>query len=425
LVKLGERLRAGPLTLDDLRQLRAFLETLEPFAEETFARIRDLEREAAGLRLAQVTRRNIKTTRSIVAKLRRQTTKLVQIQDLVGCRIVVADPVDQNEWLTALGRVFPSAQTVDRRLNPQHGYRALHLIERVGNQRFEIQLRTRLQDQWANYVEKFDDRFRMGLKYGLGEVNVLNQLERASKSIANVEDFQRRFEVSAAGGRGAAVIATYVGDYQKAVGAAWPAIEGRAKVRWQAALRRALELGHRWPRNDARNFFELSREYRDAWEEAEAYAAHLLRLVLWSSVELPAGTEFAIGKNGDPWPLPTYMLSSLPLVEAPRAEPGRPQGIVNTEEREGGIANVILVKTFRPWQKEASSPLGGRIVILRENATVSDATVAPTFGDLHQGHIYEITQPKHPELYFTHREGFDDLVSDVQSDFLNLERLLE
>jgi hypothetical protein len=69
LEKLGDRLRAGPLTLVDLLQLRRFLETLEPFAEESFAKIRDLDAEAAGLRPAQITRRNVKTIRSIPAKL--------------------------------------------------------------------------------------------------------------------------------------------------------------------------------------------------------------------------------------------------------------------------------------------------------------------------------------------------------------------
>jgi ppGpp synthetase/RelA/SpoT-type nucleotidyltranferase len=94
LEKLGDRLRAGPLTLADLQQLRRFLETLEPFAETTFAQIRDIDAGAVGLRPAQIARRNVKTIRSVVAKLRRQTTKLVQIQDLVGCRLVVPDAID-------------------------------------------------------------------------------------------------------------------------------------------------------------------------------------------------------------------------------------------------------------------------------------------------------------------------------------------
>ena len=134
--KAGRQLRAGPLTLDDLQQLRRFLETLETFAEETFSKIRD---RPEGLRSAQITRRNVKTIRSIVAKLRRQTTKLVQVQDLVGCRIVVPDVIDQDAWKRSLERLFPTAQVVDRRVAPQNGYRAVHLIVRDGIQRFEVQ----------------------------------------------------------------------------------------------------------------------------------------------------------------------------------------------------------------------------------------------------------------------------------------------
>jgi len=137
LEKLGDRLRGGPLTLADLQQLRRFLETLEPFAEGTFAKIRDLDAEAAGLRSAQITRRNVKTIRSILAKLRRQSTTLRPIQDLVGCRVVVHDIVDHNEWLTALSSIFTVAQIVDRRPIPQHGYRAVHFIIRDGALRFE------------------------------------------------------------------------------------------------------------------------------------------------------------------------------------------------------------------------------------------------------------------------------------------------
>jgi ppGpp synthetase/RelA/SpoT-type nucleotidyltranferase len=187
LEKLGDRLRAGPLTLADLLQLRRFLETLEPFAEGTFAKIRDLDAEAAGLRSAQITRRNVKTIRSILAKLRRQSTTLRQIQDLVGCRLVVHDIVDQNEWLTALSSIFTVAQIVDRRPSPQHGYRAVHFIVRDGALRFEVQLRTVLQDRWANIVEKLDDRLGTQLKYGSGNKAILDGLQELATGITRFE----------------------------------------------------------------------------------------------------------------------------------------------------------------------------------------------------------------------------------------------
>ena len=155
--KLGERLRNGPLALSDLQQLRVFLETLEPFAEEMFANVQALGSVLRGP-IPQITRRNVKTVRSIIAKLRRQTIALRQIQDLVGCRIVVMDTIEQQEYLAELMTMFPSAIVIDHKAEPQHGYRAVHMVVRSGNQRFEIQLRTRLQDEWANIVEKIADR---------------------------------------------------------------------------------------------------------------------------------------------------------------------------------------------------------------------------------------------------------------------------
>jgi putative GTP pyrophosphokinase len=196
LEKLGDRLRDGLLTLIDLRQLRAFLQTLEPFAEETFSQIRDLETDAEGLQFAQTTRRNVKTTRSIIAKLRRQTTKLVQIQDLVGCRIVVPDIIDQNEWLDALTRLFPRAEVVDRRGRPQNGYRAVHVIVRDNGYRFEVQLRSVLQDRWANVVEKIADRHGIDIKYGGGNAAIQGWLREISLNIAKVESAEERCGVT-------------------------------------------------------------------------------------------------------------------------------------------------------------------------------------------------------------------------------------
>jgi ppGpp synthetase/RelA/SpoT-type nucleotidyltranferase len=171
------------------------LETLEPFAETTFANIRDLDAEAAGLRPAQIARRNVKTIRSVVAKLRRQSTKLVQIQDLVGCRLVVPDVIDQIEWLETLQRLFPKAQVVDRRQTPQHGYRAVHVIVRSGVQRFEIQIRTRYQDEWATVVEKVADRLGLEVKYGGGPEAVRRPLLEVSASMVAQEAFEANWQV--------------------------------------------------------------------------------------------------------------------------------------------------------------------------------------------------------------------------------------
>jgi len=54
----------------------------------------------------------------------------------------------------------------DRRLEPNHGYRAVHLIVEVENYPVEIQVRTALQHSWAEAFEKLADRLGRGIRYG-------------------------------------------------------------------------------------------------------------------------------------------------------------------------------------------------------------------------------------------------------------------
>jgi ppGpp synthetase/RelA/SpoT-type nucleotidyltranferase len=140
-------------------------------------------------------RRNVKAIRSIVAKLRRQTTKLVQIQDLIGCRIIIPVIADQDKWTIALSSIFPTAQIVDRRDAPTNGYRGVHLIVRGGLQRFEIQLRTALQERWATIVEKIADKLGLEIKYGAGASDVQSMLQEMSGRIAQYEALEQTWQI--------------------------------------------------------------------------------------------------------------------------------------------------------------------------------------------------------------------------------------
>ena len=95
------------------------------------------------------------------------------MQDLIGCRIVIFDAIDQEKCLADLVTLFPTAKYDDRRDKARYGYRAIHVVPRNGRQRFEIQLRTRFQDEWANIVEKVADRVGIEVKYGGGEAQLL------------------------------------------------------------------------------------------------------------------------------------------------------------------------------------------------------------------------------------------------------------
>jgi putative GTP pyrophosphokinase len=170
--KLGDRLADEALDLETFDELQRYFDTLTTFADETF---RLIEQCAASIHLLQgssiprVTRRRIKTLTSIREKLLRQTTTLSQMQDIVGCRIIVDRLTEQDQLSQVLMRQFnDNASMIDRRANPSNGYRAVHIIIRSGVKRFEIQIRTVAQDRWANLVERLSDMLGIVVKYGGG-----------------------------------------------------------------------------------------------------------------------------------------------------------------------------------------------------------------------------------------------------------------
>lgn len=175
--RLGDRLRKGSPTDTDLRQLDEYRRSFGSASEQVVAKIREK------LRL-EPTARPAKSTTSLVEKLKRESIRLTQVQDIAGCRVVVRDMADQDQAVRRLRRMFRGAAVVDRRKKPSHGYRAVHIIPRVAGRMVEIQIRTALQHQWAEMSEKFADRVGIALKYGGGLEVVREALDVASKTIA-------------------------------------------------------------------------------------------------------------------------------------------------------------------------------------------------------------------------------------------------
>lgn len=146
-----------------------------------------------------VTGRPAKSTTSIVDKLRRESIRLTQMQDVAGCRILVEDIVGQDALVprihSALISLSPKPPLViDRRKRPSHGYRAVHVVAEVAGRRVEIQVRTRLQHLWAELSEKLADRFGASIKYGNGEPTVLTALTAISGRMALLEKRETELE---------------------------------------------------------------------------------------------------------------------------------------------------------------------------------------------------------------------------------------
>ena len=68
--------------------------------------------------------------------------------------------------LSAVVKRFPGSRYVDRRVKPQFGYRAVHVIVSTENGLVEVQIRTRQQDQWAQAFERLGDLWGRGIRYG-------------------------------------------------------------------------------------------------------------------------------------------------------------------------------------------------------------------------------------------------------------------
>lgn len=113
----------------------------------------------------------VKTTTTLTEKLRRERgMRLSRMQDLAGARITVSNRIEQDEAAKTICTHFEAAgclsRVVDRRANPSHGYRAVHVVVQADGIPVEIQVRTRLQDSWAQIVERLADRWGRGIRYG-------------------------------------------------------------------------------------------------------------------------------------------------------------------------------------------------------------------------------------------------------------------
>ncbi|MFN2582002.1 MAG: RelA/SpoT domain-containing protein [Candidatus Dormibacteria bacterium] len=147
----------------------------------------------------------LKRMTTILDKLMREPTmQLANMQDIGGCRAVLASipklrrveqrlkknrtPIRYNDYITT-----PRAS----------GYRAVHVVvaydDSAGQQRaIEVQLRTKAMHEWAIVVERLSGRLRNDLKSGRGPAPVLEWLGAVSEAMAieeaglEVSDLQNR-----------------------------------------------------------------------------------------------------------------------------------------------------------------------------------------------------------------------------------------
>jgi len=113
----------------------------------------------------------VKTTQVLIEKLQRESCRLSQVQDLAGARVVVPHLTAQDEAVSLMVEEFNRTGTrqckiIDRRARPSHGYRAVHVIAYIETIPVEIQVRTKLEDAWAQIFESVADRWGRQMRYG-------------------------------------------------------------------------------------------------------------------------------------------------------------------------------------------------------------------------------------------------------------------
>jgi ppGpp synthetase/RelA/SpoT-type nucleotidyltranferase len=109
-----------------------------------------------------------KTTGTIIEKLRRNPTMgLLTMQDIVGVRVVEdATRSQQDRRVLQIAESFQDVEQIDRRAQPSFGYRAVHLVVKLEGFSVEVQVRTHLQDLWAQVMERLADTWGRQIRYG-------------------------------------------------------------------------------------------------------------------------------------------------------------------------------------------------------------------------------------------------------------------
>jgi ppGpp synthetase/RelA/SpoT-type nucleotidyltranferase len=175
--RLGKRIAAqqGPLDPADQSMLGVFLDHCSSALQVVHGTVEPLVEgygSGRGFELRATAR--LKNRETIREKIRRDHTNLVRMEDVVGVRVVdiggSMTPYDQDEVCERiLGALGPDAlrpRLIDRRAEPKAGYRALHMVVEWNDVPIEIQVRTALQDAWAQVFEGLADSWGREIRYG-------------------------------------------------------------------------------------------------------------------------------------------------------------------------------------------------------------------------------------------------------------------
>ena len=196
IAKLGDRLRDGVYGAEDLVLLSEYRASFAPALAAVVAEIATFTSTTPVERaINEPTERAAKSIQSIIYKLQRlSTTQLDRMQDIAGCRLVVGNPLAQDHCVEQLVALFPDSRVDDLREKPHSGYRAVHVVVKALGRRVEVQIRTELQDSWAQCSEYWAFKVDREIKYGGGPKKAGEMLALLSGRVRkHEEEFASRF----------------------------------------------------------------------------------------------------------------------------------------------------------------------------------------------------------------------------------------
>ncbi len=146
-----------------------------------------------------ITAARLKRMQAIRRKLGRIPVPLQKLQDLGGCRVILATITEARQLIEALKQKLPSkvVKENDYISNPKvDGYRSHHLVfsfrrrsaTPFDDKRIEVQVRTRLQHSWATTVEAVGLYRGEELKNQKGDKDWLKFFTLMSAEIAEAEN---------------------------------------------------------------------------------------------------------------------------------------------------------------------------------------------------------------------------------------------
>lgn len=164
---------------------------LRPLTELTSALKVALDSEGEGYYIAQ----RLKRKPQIIRKLNRFSTRLTQLQDIGGLRIIVNKNDDVDRVAKIIDGLLETENTFRLLRSPDYrpygrddsGYRALHKIVRLGPVDLEIQIRSQAQHFWAESIERTSVFYGRRLKEGEGNPLVLQYFKALSDYFSMVE----------------------------------------------------------------------------------------------------------------------------------------------------------------------------------------------------------------------------------------------